>query len=116
VRGDEISVDYTGTSPQIDRGLNTVLNYTYAYTAYPLKCVLDPFIPNNQGCFNPIRVTAPEGSLLNPRFPAPVGGRALIGHFLHAIVFGALAQAVPDQVQADSGSPLWMLSLSGEDN
>lgn len=114
VGGDCLDVDYAGSSPQVNRGLNTVLNYTYAYTIFALKCALDPQIPNNQGGFAPFTVTAPEGSILNPVYPAAVGGRALIGHFLPAVVFGALANVIPEAVQADSGSPLWMFTLSGQ--
>ncbi len=115
VDGDEILVDYTGTSPQIDRALNVVPNYTFAYTAFPLKCLLSPETPNNEGCFRPLKVTAPEGSLLNPRFPAAVGARASVGHYLPVAIFGALADVMPDRVLAASGSPMWCLQLAGLD-
>ena len=104
IRGDEVTVDYAGTSPQINRGLNCVMNYTYAYTCYPLKCALDPLTPKNEGSFRPFTITAPEGSLLNPRFPAPVNARQITGHLLGCAVFGALAPALPQRVIADSGS------------
>lgn len=104
VSGDEVAVDYAGTSPQINRGLNCVFNYTYAYTCYPLKCALDPLTPKNEGSFRPFTITAPEGSLLNPRFPAPVNARQITGHLLGCAVFGALAPALPQRVIADSGS------------
>jgi N-methylhydantoinase B len=113
VAGDSIHVDYAGSSPQVDHALNSVLNYTFAYTAYPIKCLTTPEVPNNEGSFRPITVTAPEGTILNPRFPAPVGGRALIGHFLSAVVLSALAPVAPRAVQAPSGSPLWCLNLMG---
>jgi N-methylhydantoinase B len=116
VEGDAIAVDYAGSSPQVDRALNVVPNYTYAYTAFAIKAALSPDVPNNEGGFNPITVTAPEGSIFNPRFPAAVGGRAVMGHFLPAAVFGALAQVVPDLVQAASGSPLWCMNISGVDD
>lgn len=115
VAGDEIVADYTGTSPQIDRALNVVPNYTFAYTAFPLKCVISPETPNNEGCFRPLQVTAPEGSLLNPRFPAAVGARASVGHYLPVAVFGALADVLPNRVLAASGSPMWCLHLAGLD-
>jgi N-methylhydantoinase B len=104
IRGDEVTVDYTGTSPGINRGLNCVMNYTYAYTCYPLKCALDPLTPKNEGSFRPFTITAPEGSLLNARFPAPVNARQITGHVLSCAVFGALAPALPRRVIADSGS------------
>jgi len=104
VKGSELEVDYEGTSPQIDRGLNCVMPYTESYTTYPIKCALDPFTPKNEGSYRPITVKAPEGSILNPRFPAPVNARQLIGHFLSAAVYGALVKAIPQRVIADSGS------------
>ncbi len=114
IDGDGIDCDYEGTSEQVDIALNSVANYTFAYTAYPLKCLTSPEIPNNEGSFNPITVSAPEGTILNPRYPAPVGGRAMIGHFLSAAVFQALAPIMPEASQAPSGSPLWCLNLAGE--
>lgn len=113
VEGDTIACDYAGTAPQVDRALNVVPTYTFAYTAFPLKCVLHPRIPNNEGCFRPISVTAPEGSLLNPRYPAACGARASIGHYLPVLVLGALAKLVPERVQAASGSPMWSLQFAG---
>ncbi|NIS29017.1 MAG: hydantoinase B/oxoprolinase family protein, partial [Actinobacteria bacterium] len=89
-----------------------VPSYTYAYTAYGLKAVLVPGIPMAEGCFAPITVNAPEGSLLNPRFPAPTGSRAMIGHLLPSAVFGALAEVAPDRVQASPGSPLSSVQIA----
>ena len=114
VQGDRIHLDYTGSSPQLPRSLNSVHNYTYAYSVFPLKAILNPEIPNNQGSFKPFTVYAPEGTILNPRVPAPVGGRVLVGHALHAVIFGALAPILPDRAQADSSGPLWSFHFSGE--
>ncbi|MBI4277310.1 MAG: hydantoinase B/oxoprolinase family protein [Armatimonadetes bacterium] len=105
VKDGRILCDYTGTSSQVPRGLNSVYNYTYAYTAYPLKCALAPEVPNNEGICRRIDVTVPEGTLLNPRYPAPVGARNITGHFLSALVFGALFQAVPHLVMAEPAAP-----------
>ena len=105
IAGDTLSVDYTGTSPQIARGLNSVMNYTYAYSVYPLKCALDPATPRNEGSYRAVTVTAPEGSILNPRFPAAVNARHLTGLFLSGAIYGCLAQVVPEKVLADSSSP-----------
>ena len=76
VAGDEIVADFAGTSPQQPRAINCVLAYTYAMTAYAVRCALLPGLPNNEGMYRPIKVEAPEGSLLNPRFPAAVVSRA----------------------------------------
>ncbi len=104
VEGGSLSIDYDGTSKQIDRGLNTVMNYTYAYSAYPIKCALDPHTPRNEGSYRPVTVTAPEGCILNPRYPAPCNARQLTGHLLAGVIYKALAEAIPDRVIADSGS------------
>jgi N-methylhydantoinase B/oxoprolinase/acetone carboxylase alpha subunit len=69
----------------------------YAYTAYALKCALDPNSPNSDGSFTPITVSAPLGSILNPRQPAAVNGRNLVGHMLPSLVFKALADVLPFQ-------------------
>lgn len=114
IRKDEIEVDYTGTSPAHSLAINAVLNYVFAYTAYPIKCVFSPEVPNNEGSFRPIKVWAPEGSLLNARKPSPLGARNVTGNLLHGPVMKALAQAVPDQVQADCGAAVWVMVLSGK--
>jgi N-methylhydantoinase B len=105
VDGDELVLDFTGSSPQSERGINVVPNYATALSSYALKCLLDPFTPKNEGSFRPFRqYILPEGSILNPRKPAPVFGRSLVGHVTTSAVFGALAEALPDRVIADSGS------------
>ena len=115
VRGTDLIVDYAGSSPQVDRGINVVFNYTHAYTTYPLVCAICPTVPNNEGSFRPVTVRAPEGSILNCRFPAAVGGRHLIGHFLSQAIFGALADALPEKVIADGSAGLWNSQFEGHD-
>jgi len=109
VRGDEILVDYAGSSPQSRYGINVVLNYTHAYTTYALKCAICPDVPNNEGSFRPVRVTAPPGSILNAQKPAPVSGRSTVGHFVPGLLMGALAQAIPDRVIAEGSGSLWII-------
>jgi N-methylhydantoinase B len=113
VEGERIFVDYAGTSPQADRAINCTMTYTFAMTAYALKCLLLPNLPNNEGIFRCIEVVAPEGSLVNPKFPAAVGGRMATGHYLPFAVFGALAPVLPDRMMAASGSPLWSVIQTG---
>lgn len=116
IAGSEISIDYSGTSKQIDRGLNCVMNYTHAYSAYPVKCALDPDTPRNEGSYRPITVSAPEGCILNPRYPAPCNARQLTGHLLAGVIYKALAQAVPEKVIAECGGAPTMRSVySGYD-
>lgn len=116
IKGSDLLVDYAGTSKQIGRGLNSVMNYTYAYTCYPIKCALDPLTPRNEGSYRSVTVDAPEGSILNPRYPAPCSARQLTGHLLAGAVYGALSQAVPKAVIAESGSAPTLRSVySGVD-
>jgi len=118
IEGEQISVDYSGSSEQVSLAINTVANYTFAYSAYALKSLFAPWIPNNEGSFSAIKVTAPEGSILNPTYPAPCGARGKIGHLLPPAIFGALAKAMPEKVQAPPGSPsnnVQLASLKGSE-
>lgn len=114
VMDDEIVIDYEGTSPQVAHPLNGVHNFTFAYTVYPIKCAIAPDIPNNSGALRPFTVKAPVGSVLNCRFPAPVGLRHICGQLLQAAIYSALSEVMPDQVIADSGSPSAIAVISGK--
>lgn len=103
VEGSDIHVDFNGTSNQVDWGVNVVYNFTYAYVFMAIKSAFDPDIPINEGAIRPIRMTAPEGSIINCRFPAAVAARMQVGHFMTEMVFNALAAATPDQIIAGSG-------------
>jgi N-methylhydantoinase B len=113
VEGDEMRVDYEGSSPQSERGINVVLNYTAAYTTFGVKCAISPEVPNNDGSFRPVHVTAPEGSILNALHPAPVGARHIIGHFLPGLIHGALAHVIPERVLAQGADSLWNSQITG---
>jgi N-methylhydantoinase B len=113
VSGDEITVDWTGSSAQSPRGINLVLNYTHAYTSYAMKAALAPDVPHNDGAFRPVHVSAPVGSILNCEHPAPVASRHVIGHFLPGIIFGALAPAMPGRLLAGSADALWITVWQG---
>jgi len=114
-RGDELWVDYTGSSPESRRGINVVMNYTEAYTTYGVKVIVSPDVPNNEGAFRPIRISAPAGSILNARHPAPVAARHVIGHFLPHAVAGALKQALPGRVMAEGSANIWGIQIAGKD-
>ena len=104
VEGDAISVDYAGSSPQIDHGgINCTMIYSLGHTLYTLACLLTPEVPVNEGCFEPIRVTAPEGSIINCTFPASVGSRVNTGWYIHGAIFQALSAVLPDRIQAGNG-------------
>ena len=111
VRGDEIYVDFAGSSGASAKGINVVLNYTRAYATFAIKCALAPETPNNEGSLRPIDVRAPVGSLLNAREPAPVSMRHVIGHLIPGAVFKALARTVPERVLAESAGAVWMTSV-----
>jgi len=113
VAGGDMTVDYAGSSGPVPMGVNVCLNYTRAYTTYGVKCAISPDVPNNEGSFRPLAITAPEGSLLNAAHPAAVGGRHLVGHFLPSAVMGALAQALPERVMAPGADALWDTHVSG---
>ncbi|WP_035728318.1 hydantoinase B/oxoprolinase family protein [Bradyrhizobium murdochi] len=116
VVGSKLHVDYTGSSKQIGRGLNSVMNFTYALSVYPLKCALDPTTPRNEGSYRSITVTAPEGSILNPIQPAACNARQLTGHLLAGAIYKCLAQIVPEKVIAESGTAPTLRSVySGTD-
>jgi N-methylhydantoinase B len=100
IRDSEALIDFAGSSPQTESGLNSMLNYTRAYAYFALKCLTEPFIPQNGGCMRPVRVTAPEGSFFNPKFPAAGGGRAMVSHRIFEVVIGALAPVLKERVIA----------------
>ncbi|RMF83796.1 MAG: hydantoinase B/oxoprolinase family protein, partial [Nitrospinota bacterium] len=104
IEGDQMHVDYSGSAPQVDQGgINCTFIYTKGHTYFPLHCLLTPHIPNNEGCFVPISVYAPPGSILNCTPPASVGSRVKTGWHIHTALFEALAQVLPDRIQAGNG-------------
>ena len=117
VKGSDILVDLDGSSPQVNWGGNVVLNFTYAYVFMAMKSMFGPDIPNNDGCARPVKLSAPEGSVVNCRFPAAVAARLVIGHFLTEIIYRALSSALPDKVIAASGgTPATMNVFYGKRN
>ena len=115
VRDDELWIDYRGSSPASRRGVNVVMNYTEAYTTYGVKVIVSPDVPNNEGAFRPLRITAPEGSILNVSRPAAVAARHVVGHFLPHVIAGALGQALPARVMAEGSANIWGIQVAGQD-
>jgi N-methylhydantoinase B len=112
--GDEgIHVDYAGTSPASAFGINVVMNYTLAYTAFGVKCLVAPEVPNNAGSLAPITASAPDGCLLNVRRPHGVAARHTVGHMLPDVVFGCLHQVMEGGVPAEGASSLWNPQIYG---
>lgn len=114
ISGDGIHVDYDGSSPASRYGINVPFGYTEAYTCFGLSCIVSPNIPNNGGSLAPLSVSAPEGSILNAVYPAPVSARHVIGQMLPDVVFGCMRQVVPDRVPAEGTSSLWTINLKGQ--
>lgn len=114
IAGDAISVDYAGTDAQSRYGINVPLNYTAAYTTYGLKALISPEVPNNEGAFRPLTITAPAGSILNALHPVPVAGRHIIGHFLPFAVFGALAPVLPERTMAEGAASICGVQIRGK--
>jgi N-methylhydantoinase B len=113
VKGDTIAIDYTGSSSQVPRAVNVVPIYCFAYSAYAVKALLCPDVPNNEGSFLMISTSAPLGSIFNPRFPAASGGRGLIGHMMVPAIIMALAEVLPERAIAE-GSSNSSITVAGE--
>ncbi|MCK9226378.1 MAG: hydantoinase B/oxoprolinase family protein [Syntrophorhabdaceae bacterium] len=103
IKGSDILVDLDGSSGQVNWGGNVVYNFTYAYVFMAIKSMFAPDIPNNEGCARPIVLTAPEGTVINCKFPAAVAARMGVGHFLTEVIYRALSDVLPDKVIAASG-------------
>ncbi len=108
IADEDIFIDFAGSSPESTRGINVVFNYTHAYASFAMKAAISPDVPHNDGAFRPVHVSAPPGSILNCLEPAAVASRHLIGHFLPGVVFGALAEALPDRIMAPGSDPIWI--------
>ncbi|RVD57563.1 hydantoinase B/oxoprolinase family protein [Mesorhizobium sp. M2D.F.Ca.ET.185.01.1.1] len=111
IADDHITVDFTGTSGLSARGINVPISYAQAYSTYAVACALFPEVPNNSGSLSVVTVTAPEETIVNAQRPAPVSSRHVIGQMLPDVVYGCLAQLVPENVLAEGASALWNLIL-----
>src|SRR5258708_1948033 len=108
-----IDVDFSGTSGVSAYGINVPVCYTEAYASFGVKCIVAPKVPNNEGSLEVIRVTAPDGSILNAKHPAPVAARHVTGQMLPDVMFGCLHQALGGGVPAEGASCRWTLSALG---
>lgn len=99
-RGDEIRVNFAGSSPQVDAPLNAPMGVTVAATTFALKAVLDPEMPVNDGFYRPIHIYAPEGTIVNARWPAAVGASIETAQRIVDTIFLALSKVLPDRVPA----------------
>ena len=113
IEGDRFHCDFTGTNDQVKGPFNCVPSGVAAATCFALRAVTDPDIPTNGGCFRPLDLTLPKGSIVNPQEPAPVNARTATIKRIASCVLGALKEVVPDKVPADSGNELLILMLGG---
>jgi N-methylhydantoinase B/oxoprolinase/acetone carboxylase alpha subunit len=116
IAGGEIHFDLTGTDAQVRGPVNCVPSGSLAAACFAVRAVTDPTIPNNAGCFRPIRLTLPEGSLVNPTEPAPVNARTATIKRITGCMVGALSQAAPDRVPAANTGELVVMAFGGQWN
>lgn len=112
ITGDRLQVDYEGTGEAVQTATNVPFCYTCALTAYSVKNLLLPDVPNNAGSVGPIEISAPVGCVLNAQPPSATAARHLVGHFLAPLIYGALAAPFASRVQAAPGFTN-ILNLSG---
>ncbi|QKY21356.1 hydantoinase B/oxoprolinase family protein [Halolamina sp. CBA1230] len=116
VDGDEVGVDFAGTASQTEGPINAVLAVTSSATYYAVRCVTDPEIPPNHGCYRPISIDAPERSLVNPEPPAAVvGGNLETSQRVTDVVLGAFATETPERVLAACQGTMNNVTFGGTD-
>ena len=117
VKGSDITVNLDGSSPQVNWGGNVVYNFTYAYVFMAVKSMFGPDIPNNDGCAKPVKLIAPEGTVVHCKFPAAVAARLVIGHYITEIIYRALSGVARNKViSASGGTPAQMNVFYGKRN
>ncbi|WP_439597093.1 hydantoinase B/oxoprolinase family protein [Falsiroseomonas sp.] len=114
VEAGDLIIDFTGSSPEAPIGINVVLNYTAAYANFAVRACLDPDLPNNFGSLLPVKVVAPEGCIVNCRYPAPVNARHVVGMYVPMPVLKALHQVMPDRVLAEGSGAVWTIQIQGK--
>jgi N-methylhydantoinase B len=100
VHGDSVTVDFTGCAPQVKSAINVPYSLTCSAAYISLRGVLAADAPANDGLFEPVEVIAPKGCVLNPNFPAAIGGRGMMLWRICDMMFGALAKAMPERIFA----------------
>lgn len=114
IKGDHAIVDFTGSAPQQQGGINAVLAITYSAVSYVFRCLLGLDVPNNSGCLMPIDIIAPPGTIVNAQFPAAVaGGNVETSQRIVDVLLGALAQACPEIIPAASQGTMNNISIGG---
>jgi len=113
IAGDQVTVDWTGSSPMVKGGVNSTLPFTKACAYTALRSVMSAAVPNCHGFTRAIEVVAPAGTVVNPVHPGPCGARGITGYRMIDCLFGALAQAVPEKVTADGSGGSTLPTIGG---
>jgi len=111
--GDQMTVDWTGTNPQVKGAINNTLSFTKAASYCGVRSVLPQGIPNNEGVFRAIDVICPPGTVGNGVLPAACAARGLTGFRMTDCMFGALAMMLPDKVKAAGDGGNTGISIGG---
>jgi N-methylhydantoinase B len=98
-----IRLDFEGTSPQSPGAINASFSQTISGVVYAVRCLIDPTIPMNEGCFRPLDIHLPKGTLVNPNPPAACGGRMVTVAAAIEAIYGALSPSRPERAVAASG-------------
>lgn len=115
IRGSEFITDFAGTSPQVKGPFNMTPSSTLSAACFVIRAITDPTIPNNAGCFRPITLKLPEGSLVNPLPPSPCGARTATILRTADVLLGALVKALPERLPACSSGVLETIYFGGTD-
>jgi len=113
VTADSLDFDFTGTAPQTRAAINNVMSSTKAIVYYAVRTLTGDQVPNNDGCFKPVTIGAPEGTIVNCTYPAPVASRAVSLFRVEDVVLGVMAQAVPERMIGANSGQYTMVSVSG---
>jgi N-methylhydantoinase B len=115
VRGSSMTFDFTGSAPQVRGPFNSVPASTMAAVYYAVRAISDPSIPNNGGCFRAVDAVLPEGTIVNPRPPAPVSCRTATIKRIADTILGALVGALPGRIPAANSGTLLVMAFGGQD-
>lgn len=114
IRDGNFHVDFTGSSPQVRGPFNAVPSGALAAACFAIRAVTDPNIPTNAGCFRPVSLELPRGSIVNPVEPAAVNARTATIKRMAGCILGALRPAVPERVPADSSGEMLAVMFGGQ--
>ena len=116
IQGDEAIVDFSGTAGQVRGSVNAIYAITLSAVFYTFRCIAGVDVPSNAGCMEPLQVIAPEGSVVNAKFPAAVaGGNVETSQRIVDVLLGAVAKACPERIPAASCGSMNNVTIGGHD-